>query len=188
MKKVLIATVVKLFGLLKGSVCGLLISLAPAAFIHHADLKIYLYQLDWTVTVFFCLSIIGCSFAFYFAPRWPNKLGLYALIYAFLYVSSAFLCQKTSISLFSGLYDSDSVAVSPLLFIPGFILIGLAVIHFVSAAFRQARITDNLTGKECRRSLYLSSLLFMGGIPMLLGVWLPLLAIPGAWVISSWLD
>jgi hypothetical protein len=192
MKKLFRMAAMKLFCLFKGTFCGGLVSIAPVALIHHKDLNSYFSSLHWSVIIFFVLSILTAGISFFLLPSLPAKKIILAIGYLFFYTACAALCQRiglTSLAIDPYQHESHNISapLCQLTIIPGTILICLAAIYFVTTAIHMAK-NSSQDKKKIAHSHYLSWLLFMSGIPLIFGVWLPLLAIPGAWVTICWLD
>ncbi len=191
MKNLLRTTVTKLFCLFKGAFCGALVSVAPVALIHHKNLNSYFSSLDWSAIIFFSLSILSGSISFISLPSLLTRKAVLAIGYLFFYTACAALCQRIGLTAFivdTYPYEPHNFSAfcCPLTTIPGTILICLAAMHFVTTAISQSK--DSAVSNKHAHSFYLSWLLFLSGIPLIFGVWLPLVAMPGAWVITRWLD
>lgn len=176
----------------KGIFCAALVSIAPAALIHHKDLNSYFSNLHWSVIIFFSLSIIAGSISFISLPSLPTKKAIFAIGYLFFYTACAALCQRIGLTSFvvdPRLLEPNHLSIysCPLTTMPGTILISLAALLFIISAI-EASAKTNINNKESSHSFYLSWLLFMCGIPLIFGVWLPLIAVPGAWVTTRRLD
>jgi hypothetical protein len=192
MKKLLRTTVIKLFCLFKGAFCGALISIAPVALIHHKDLIFYFSHLNWSAIIFFSLSILTASFSFISLSILFTRKTAFVIGYLFFYTACAALCQRIGLTPFAipdqYQYEPHDISAPYCLLttVPGTILICLAAAHFVRSTMKLLK--DSSVNNKHTHSFYLSCLLFMGGIPLIFGVWLPLIAIPGVWVITRWLD
>jgi hypothetical protein len=181
MKNLLRTTVIKLLAFFKGALCGVLISLCPVILVNHKQLLLYFLNLDWAMLGFFVFSIMTGAIVCFLKPSLPSKKDWAALAYLFLYTACAVLCQKLGITVMAVNPFQFDFAVSPnsatlLTMVPGIVLIALAAMHFVKTAIKP------------HQYYYLSWLLFMAGIALIFGVWLPLIALPGAWVAIKWFD
>ncbi len=192
MKKLLKKTAINLFCLSKGVICGALVSIAPVALIHHKDLNAYFSSLEWPIMAFFFLSIL-CGILICFSPTlFPSRKAILALAYLFFYTACAALCQRialTSLTVDPCQLEPNNLpsCASALTVIPGIFLICVATMQSGTASIKSWQSHPSID-QQLGHPSYLSGLLFMAGIPLIFGVWLPLIALPGAWVVTRWLD
>ncbi len=184
----------KIFSIAQGGFSGAIISILPATLIYHRHICQFFQNLDWTLIGFFAICIVTGSIVYLFSP--PQNFPWAALFYLFCYTACAALCQKTALTL---LYlepcrqiSSNLSTIPPLITIPGLVLIFLAAITQIKAALKNHQASEPLPNSTdeiaSKHPFYESWLLFMAGVPLLFGVWLPLLALPGAWVFIKWIN
>ncbi len=176
MKKQLKSIPEQLLLLVKGMLFGTTISLAPLALIYHRQGWLFFHNLDWSlkgfITLCFASSIIFCLRRPQLLLKKSILIGL--SIYLFFYTACCALCQRLGWTL---ILAQTSNQISPISFttpipimILGWFLIALATVLQLAKPSR------------------LSWLIFLSGIPLSFGVWFPLIALPGAWVVMKWLD
>ncbi len=169
----------KAMTVITGILYGAAISIIPVVLINHRHLDLFFSSLRAPTAVFFVVCLISGIFLLMRDQREKKRkdsknksLLLWGMTYLFFYTACAALCQKlnlTIIDMNSNLYLGTGFSILAGI---GLILVLLAVIILI----RKASFPP----------LYWSWLLFMTGVPFIFNVWLPLLAIPGAYFISQW--
>ena len=187
-EKFLKKAIIKLISLFQGMFFGGLISVLPVLLTQYKNFYLYLQNIKWSVLIFFFVSIATGSIFYLFRQRSINNKAFLILIYLFLYTSCTALCQRLDITtILTNSYQDEAISIYDLLLtVPGLILICLSAMHLLLSHITIAKNINSI--KQAHYSYYLSWLLFMGGVPLIFGVWLPLLAIPGALVMTKWLD
>ncbi len=177
---------------LAGVVFASLISLGPVMLIYHRSLDTFLYQQSWQNIVFYVMAIFFGGLAvtkgvtedpsapetttapsggLWFQIVRRNEFPIFISWFFFFYVACCALCQKLDFTLL----PSDIVAREV------WKTLGLLIMLLAMAI--QVRIFP-LVG--IAHPIYLSCLLLLSGLPFLFSVWMPLFAVPGAFIIFKW--
>ncbi len=173
-----------------GIIGGAVVSIAPVALVQHKHLYWYFSNLDWQTKGFFAVCLlVGGLIAVHRIPndkranvqdslenRWLIKhRQTLTIIYFFWYTASTALCQKIGLSTLgqaSGTQMSTNLCFStgcPIISTIGLFLLVLAAVI-----------------KLREKANYSSWLIFMTAVPLIFGVWLPLIALPGALIVIKW--
>lgn len=181
----------QIINILLGIVYGALISIAPLALLNHKHLSSFLNTLSWQMQLFILICLITAPIVYVqkhiFLEKMANRrktMYSLAFLYLFLYITCAGLCQGlhlTTIALpaeneISGnLYfpSANSIVITS-----GLLLIAFSIILQVKAMswFKPVFLTASNW----------NWLVFMVGISLLFNVWLPLVALPGVFVVLKW--
>lgn len=175
-----------------GITTGAAVSIAPVALIQHRHLYQYFQNLSLPMAVFFAICLIAGGLIAICRSGDAAKLDgqdsgkdlwsikrdyVLTIIYFFWYTASAALCQKlglTSLVDPIGAQINTSSCLSaacPIIPAVGLFLLALAVVINIRASAN-----------------YQSWLIFMTAISLVFGVWLPLIALPGALIVIKWMS
>ena len=194
----------ELFRTIVKSICsfatGLLsaasITVFPLSLIHHRHIYEYFGNLNFILIAFFVICIFtSLCVCLRLRQITKKRYLILGISYLFCYVACAALCQKIS---FTMLYaascsqiNSNLSSPPELIAVPGLVLILLASIlqiRAVMAVPTSISSDSSSPSKMGKHPFYQSWLMFMCGVPLIFGVWLPFVALPGAWIFLNWLN
>jgi hypothetical protein len=183
---------------LAGITSGAAISVIPFALINRKHLGSFFTSLSWQKRSFIAVSIITATTVYILhslfdcassKTRTVKLLPLLTVLYLCCYTTSAALCQKLNLTVISlpapvgvqmndNLFSGASCAIVESL--------GLNLVIFAAVMQVARRILGRQRHKTILRRLDWSYLVFMTGVSLIFSVWLPLLALPGIFVVLKW--
>jgi len=191
----------KILLLAEGSLWGAVISIAPIALVHHRHIELFFQNFTWPFKAFSFLCIITGGIVRLCLPSVNiNRKFVLIFSYLFCYTTCSALCHKLSLttctvppSIKTGTEVSNAIfgIASTIL---GLLIVSLAALIQIKAALTQndkkiVPASRNISkSKISKHPFYFSWFLFMTGVPFIFGVWLPLIALPGALIVLKWLD
>ena len=161
-----------------GALCGAAISIMPVVLVNYKHVDLFFSSLKAPLVIFFAVCVMSgiwlytnSQYAQKLQGRKTRLLLLWGIVYLFFYTACAALCQKEALTIIisNSCLGSDFSMISIL----GLFLVFLAdVILIKKASFLP---------------FYWSWLLFMAGASLIFTVWLPLIALPGAYCVGKWI-
>ena len=174
------------------AVYAALISLGPVLLIYHRSFDTFWQQQSWQNTVFFAIYILfgamamtkgfpdvskdgagseALSLAGFIRAAKKHEFAIFISCSFFLYVACCALCRKLDFTQLS-----DQALFNEVWKTAGLLIILLAMVIQVGL----------LPLKRIVHPIYFSCLLLLVGLPLLFSAWMPLFAVPGAFIIFKW--
>jgi len=173
---------------LVGALCATVLSLAPVMLVYHRSLNTFFVQQCWQNSIFYIIAIFFGGIAmskgqphaseanvrsrhYWWQLTKKCEFSMFISFCFFLYVACCALCQKLDFTTL----PADTVAKE--------VWKTIGLLTLLVAMTMQAQIFPIV---RVAHPIYFSCLLLLLGLPLLFSVWMPLFAVPGAFIIFKW--